>query len=152
MLYEGHLTGKDFKFAIIVSRFNELISQKLQDGAMDALIRHGIKEEDIDIFKVPGSFEIPYLCKKIAEKKKHDAIVTLGTVIRGETPHFEYVAAEVSKGIANVSLQYDVPITFGIVTADTVEQAIDRAGLKHGNKGFEVAKTAIEMVNLVKKI
>jgi 6,7-dimethyl-8-ribityllumazine synthase len=149
---QGELQAKGFKFAIVVSRFNDFITSKLLDGAVDALLRHGAKEEDIDVVKVPGSFEIPLVAKKTAVKGAYDAIICLGTVIRGATPHFEYVAAEVSKGIASVSLETGVPIAFGVITSDTIEQAVERAGTKSGNKGFDAAITAIEMAQVLKKL
>ncbi|KJJ85093.1 6,7-dimethyl-8-ribityllumazine synthase [Candidatus Omnitrophus magneticus] len=139
-------TGK--KFAVIVSRFNKFISSKLVDGAIDTFVRHGVKEEDILVMWVPGSFEIPALAQKIAVSKKYDAIVCLGTIIRGETPHFDFVASEAAKGIAQVSMATNVPCVFGIITADTLEQALDRAGIKSGNKGKDAAESAIEMANL----
>ncbi len=149
---EGNLISKNIKFAIIVSRFNEFISNKLLSGAIDGLVRHGAKEDDIEISWVPGSFEIPLVAKKIANLKKVDAVICLGAVIRGDTPHFDYVASEISKGIAAVSLETGVPVIFGVLTTDTIEQAIERAGTKSGNKGFDAAVTAIEMVNLIKSI
>ncbi len=150
--YEGKLVGKGFIFAIVISRFNEFISSKLLSGALDTLKRHDVREEDIEIFWVPGSFEIPVVAKKVATKKKHDAVICLGTVIKGATPHFDYVAAEVSKGIAKVGLDSEMPIMFGIITANNIEQAIERAGTKNGNKGFDVALSALEMVNLHREI
>ncbi|NPA15702.1 MAG: 6,7-dimethyl-8-ribityllumazine synthase [Deferribacteres bacterium] len=149
---EGSLSGKGLKFALVVSRFNDFITQRLLEGAVDALLRHEVSEEDISVYKVPGSFEIPLVAKKIAEKGEVDAVVCLGAVIRGETPHFEYVSAEVSKGIANVALETGTPVIFGIITADTLEQAIERAGTKAGNKGFAAAMSAIEMANLLNSI
>lgn len=150
--YEGELQAKGLKFAVIVSRFNEFITNKLLDGAVDALLRHGSSEENIDIIKVPGSFEIPLTAKKIAKKKSYDAIICLGTIIRGATPHFEYVASEAAKGIALVSLEAEIPVAFGVITADTIEQAIERAGTKSGNKGWDAALVAIEMAQLLKKL
>lgn len=150
-VFEGKLIGKGLKFAIVVSRFNDFITNKLLEGALDALERHEVKKEDIDIVKVPGAFEIPLVAKKMA-LKDYDAVICLGAVIRGATPHFEYVSAEVSKGIANASLETGKPIIFGIITADTVEQAIERAGTKMGNKGFAAALSAIEMANLMRQI
>lgn len=150
--YEGELNAEGLKFAIIVSRFNDFITQKLLDGAIDALSRHGAKEEDIEIFRVPGSFEIPLTAKKIAQKGTHDSIICLGTIIRGATPHFEYVASETAKGIAMVSLDTGIPVAFGIITADTIEQAVERAGTKSGNKGWDAALVAIEMTQLLKKL
>ncbi len=151
-IIEGELQAKGLKFAIVISRFNDFITSKLLDGAMDALIRHGAKEEDVDIAKVPGSFEIPLVAKKMASKGIYNAVICLGTVIRGATPHFEYIAAEVSKGIAMSSLETGVPVVFGIITSDTIEQAVERAGTKSGNKGWDAAITAIEMAQLVKKL
>ncbi len=149
---QGELQAKGLKFAIIVSRFNDFITGKLLDGAVDALLRHGAKDEDIDVIKVPGAFEIPLAAKKVAEKGSYNAIICLGTVIRGATPHFDYVAAEVSKGVASVSLDTGVPIAFGVLTTDTIEQAVERAGTKSGNKGFDAAVTAIEMAQVFKKL
>jgi len=151
-LFEGMLLGKGLKFGVVVSRFNEFVTRKLLEGAQDALLRHGVNEEDIDIAWVPGSFEIPLVAKKLAETKKYDAIVCLGAVVRGATPHFEYIAAEVAKGIAKVGLETGLPITYGVITADTLEQAIERAGTKAGNRGFDAAVDAIEMANLLKNI
>ena len=149
---EGQLQAKGFRFAIIVSRFNSMITGRLQDGALDALKRTGADEEQIRIVRVPGSFEIPFVVKRLAKSNQYDAVICLGALVRGETPHFEYISAEVTKGIAQISLETDVPVTYGIVTADTVEQAVNRAGLKNGNKGFEAAMSAVEMVNLLKEI
>ncbi|MDP2919225.1 MAG: 6,7-dimethyl-8-ribityllumazine synthase [Dehalococcoidia bacterium] len=151
-LFEGMLVGKGLKFAIVAARFNEFITRKLLEGAQDALQRHGVEPADIDVAWVPGSFEIPVVAKKLAETKKYDAIICLGAVIRGATPHFEYVSAEVSKGIARVGLDYQMPVMYGIVTADSLEQAIERAGTKQGNRGFDAATNAIEMANLLKGI
>lgn len=151
-IFEGELQAKGLKFAIVVSRFNDFITSKLLDGAKDALLRHGAKEDDIDVAKVPGSFEIPLVAKKLASKGAYNAVICLGTVIRGATPHFDYVAAEVSKGIATASMETGVPIAFGVITSDTIEQAVERAGTKSGNKGFDAAITAIEMAQLVKKL
>ena len=150
--FEGVLLGKGLKFGVVVSRFNEFITRKLLDGAQDALLRHGVIEEDIDIAWVPGSFEIPLAAKQLAQTKRYDAVICLGTVVRGATPHFEYIAAEVTKGIAKVGLDAGLPISYGIITADTLEQAIERAGTKSGNKGFAAAVNAIEMANLLKDI
>ncbi len=147
---EGKLIAKGLKFGIIVSRFNSFITEKLLNGAMDVLLRHEADEKDIDIYKVPGSFEIPILAMRLANSKKYDAIICLGAVIRGETPHFDFVAAETSKGIAEVSIKTGMPVIYGIITADTIEQAIDRAGTKSGNKGADAAVSAIEMANLLK--
>jgi len=149
---QGELQAKGLKFAIIVSRFNDFITGKLLDGAVDALLRHGAKEEDIDVVKVPGAFEIPLTAKKVAAKGSYNAIICLGTVIRGATPHFDYVAAEVSKGVASASMETGVPIAFGVLTTDTIEQAVERAGTKSGNKGFDAAMTAIEMAQIFKKL
>ena len=149
---EGNLHAGNHKFGIIVGRFNEFIGSKLLDGALDALKRHGASEENIEIAWTPGAFEIPLVAKKMAKTNKYDAIICLGAVIRGATPHFDYVSAEVSKGIAHVSLETEIPVIFGILTTDNIEQAIERAGTKSGNKGFDVAVTAIEMVNLMKTI
>ena len=151
-LFEGVLLGKGLKFGVVVSRFNEFITQKLLDGAQDALLRHGVSESDIDIAWVPGSFEIPLVAQKLARTKKYDAVICLGTVVRGATPHFEYIAAEVTKGIARVGLEAGLPVSYGIITADTLEQAIERAGTKAGNRGFDAAVNAIEMANLLRKI
>ncbi len=151
-ILEGELQAKGLKFAIVVSRFNDFITSKLLDGAMDALVRHGAKEEDIEVVRVPGSFEIPLAAKKMASKGSYNALICLGTVIRGATPHFEYVSAEVSKGIAAASMETGVPIAFGIITSDTIEQAVERAGTKSGNKGWDAAITAIEMAQLMKKL
>ncbi len=151
-IIEGELQAKGFKFAIVVSRFNEFITNRLLDGALDALMRHGAKEDDIDVIKVPGSFEIPMVAKKLALRGTYHAILCLGTIIRGATPHFEYIAAEVSKGIASASMETGVPVAFGIITSDTIEQAIERAGTKSGNKGWDAAITAIEMAQLLKKL
>ena len=148
--FEGMLIGKGLKFGLVVSRFNEFISKKLLEGAQDALYRHGVNDEDIDIAWTPGSFEIPMVALKLAQTKKYDAIICLGAVIRGGTSHFEYIATELSKGIARVALETGVPITHGVITADNVEQAIERAGTKMGNKGFDASVNAIEMVNLLK--
>jgi len=150
--YEGILIGKGFKFAVVVSRFNELITTKLLDGARDALLRHGANEDDIDIVWTPGCLEIPLISKKLAQSDKYDAILCLGAVIRGGTPHSEYVASEVNRGIGKVSLDTGLPVIQGIITADTLEQAIQRAGAKEGNKGFAAAVSAIEMANLLKAI
>jgi 6,7-dimethyl-8-ribityllumazine synthase len=147
-IYEGQLVATDEKFCIIVSRFNDFIGSKLLAGAMDELTRHGVSEKNIDIVKVPGAFEIPLAAQKCA--KKYNALIALGAIIKGSTPHFDYVSAELAKGIAQVSLQTGVPVAFGVLTTDNLEQAIERAGAKAGNKGSDAAKTAIEMANLVK--
>jgi len=151
-VFEGKLLAKDLKFGIIVSRFNDFIGERLLGGALDALKRSGGDEENVDVFKVPGAFEIPLLAKKAAHSGKYDAIICLGAVIRGATPHFDYVAAEVSKGIASAALEAGVPISFGVLTTDTIEQAIERAGSKSGNKGWDAAVAAIEMANLIKQM
>jgi 6,7-dimethyl-8-ribityllumazine synthase len=150
--YEGHLVATGLKFAIVISRFNEFISTRLLDGAIDALKRHDADMENVDVAWVPGSFEIPLVAAKLAESGSYDAVICLGAVIRGSTPHFEYVAAEVSKGIARVNLDKGIPTAFGIITADTIEQAVERAGAKQGNKGWQAALTAVEMSNLLKGI
>lgn len=150
-IYEGKLISEDQKFGVIVGRFNEFIGSKLLDGALDALKRHGAEETDIEIAWVPGAFEIPLVAKKMAQSPKYDAVICLGAVIRGATPHFDYVSNEVTKGIASVSLDTGKPIIFGVLTTDTIEQAIERAGTKAGNKGYEAAVTAIEMANLLKE-
>ena len=149
---EGKLSAENKKFALVVSRFNELISNKLLEGAVDCLLRHKAAEEDLTTVFVPGSFEIPLAAKKLAQTGKYDAVICLGAVIRGGTPHFDYIAAEVSKGIAHVGLETGVPVIFGIITSDTIEQAIERAGTKAGNKGWDAALSAIEMVDLIEKI
>ena len=151
VIHEGHLNGQGFRFAIVASRWNDFISSRLVDGALDALDRLGADEKQIEVFKVPGAFEIPLLALKLADTEKFDAIICLGTIIRGQTPHFEYIAGEVTRGIGEAGLQTGVPVVFGVVTADTVDQAIDRAGVKLGNKGFEAATTAVELVNLYKE-
>jgi 6,7-dimethyl-8-ribityllumazine synthase len=150
--FEGMLLGKGLKFALVVSRFNEFFSKKLLEGAQDALLRHGVNEGDIDIAWTPGSFEIPLIAQKLAGTKRYDAVVCLGAVIRGGTPHFDYIASEVTKGIAKVSLDTGVPVIYGVITTDTLEQAVERSGTKAGNKGFDAAVSAIEMANLVKSI
>ena len=149
---EAHLNAEGKKFALVVSRFNDFITDKLLSGALDALVRSGAKDNDIEIVKVPGAFEIPLVAKKVAIQKKVSAIICLGAVIRGATPHFDYVSAEVSKGIAQVSLESGVPIIFGVVTTDTIEQAIERAGTKAGNKGWSAAMAAVEMANLLEVV
>ncbi len=150
--FEGQLNGSELKFGIIVGRFNEFISSKLLGGAMDALKRHNVDENSIDVAWSPGSFEMPLIAKKMAQTGNYDAIICLGAVIRGATPHFDYVSNEVSKGIANVMLQTEVPVVFGVLTTENIEQAIERAGTKSGNKGFDAAMAAIEMANLMKEI
>jgi 6,7-dimethyl-8-ribityllumazine synthase len=151
-IIEGNLLATGKRFALIVSRFNDFISEKLLSGAIDALKRSGARDEDLEIVKVPGAFEIPLIAQKIAQKKKYDAVICLGAVIRGSTPHFDYVSAEVSKGIAAVSLDSGVPVIFGVITTDTIEQAIERAGTKAGNKGWSAAIAAVEMANLIRSI
>ncbi len=151
-ILEGKISAEGFSFAIIVSRFNEFISSRLAEGAMDALKRHGVDEERVSLIKVPGAFEIPMTAKKLVKKGKYDAVICLGAVIRGATPHFDYVAAEVSKGIANVALESEIPVTFGVLTTDNLEQAIERAGSKVGNKGWDAAVAAMEMVNLFNEL
>ncbi len=150
--YEGNLVAEGLKFSIVVGRFNEFIVSKLLGGAIDGLKRHGVKEEDIEIAWVPGAFEIPLVAKKMVEKNKYDGVICLGAVIKGATPHFDYVCAETSKGIANVSLNSGIPVIFGVLTTDSIEQAIERAGTKAGNKGYDSAVSAIEMANLLKEI
>jgi 6,7-dimethyl-8-ribityllumazine synthase len=149
---EGRLGAEGFRFAIVVSRFNDFISARLAEGAIDALKRHGAAEGQISLVKVPGAFEIPLVAKRLAESGRYDAVICLGAVIRGATPHFDYVAAEVSKGIAAVALETKIPVTFGVLTTDNLEQAIERAGSKSGNKGWDAAVAAMEMVNLFKQI
>jgi len=149
---EGDLNAKGFKFGIVVSRFNDFITSRLVDGAVDALVRHGAKDQDIDVVKVPGAFEIPMTAKKMCAKKKYDAILCLGAVIRGATPHFNFVAGEAAKGVGTLAMESSIPVLFGILTTENLEQAIERAGAKSGNKGSETALAAIEMVNLYKKI
>src|SRR5690625_1530236 len=151
-IFEGHLVGTDLKIGIVVGRFNDFITGKLLAGAEDALRRHGVNEDDIDVAWVPGAFEIPIVAKKLATSKKYDAVITLGTVIRGSTPHFYYVCSEVSKGVAAINMQDGIPVIFGVITTDTIEQAIERAGTKAGNKGWDAATAAIEMANLMKQI
>jgi len=148
----GKLDGKGQKHAIVVSRFNELLTAKLLEGAIDCLKRHGVAEKDIVVSWVPGSFEIPYAAQRLAQSKKFDAVICLGAVIRGHTPHFEYIAAETTKGIAHISLETKLPVVYGIITADTLDQAIERAGTKAGNKGWDAALSAIEMIDLYRQI
>jgi 6,7-dimethyl-8-ribityllumazine synthase len=150
--FEGMLLGEGLKFGVIVARFNDFITNKLLEGAQDTLLRHGVNEEDIEVTWVPGSFEIPLVAQKLANIKRYDAIICLGAVIRGGTPHFEYVASEVTKGIAQVGLNTGLPVIYGVITADTLEQAIERAGTKQGNEGTRAATTAIEMANLLNSI
>lgn len=149
---EGKLISKGKKYGIIVARFNEFISSKLLGGALDALQRHGVQEDEITVAWTPGSFEIPVIAKKMATSGKYDAVIALGAVIRGSTPHFDYVANEVSKGVAHVALEAGIPVLFGVLTTDTIEQAVERAGTKSGNKGFDAAVAAIEMVNLMEQL
>jgi len=149
---EGNLIGTGLKIGIVVSRFNDFITSKLLDGTLDALKRHGVTTDDVEIAWVPGSYEIPFIAKKLAESKKYDAVICLGAVIRGATPHFEYVASESAKGIAQVGLQTGIPTIYGVITTETIEQAIERAGTKAGNKGVDAAVSAIEMANLCKQI
>ncbi|MBU1055723.1 MAG: 6,7-dimethyl-8-ribityllumazine synthase [Proteobacteria bacterium] len=151
-IIEAKLIAEGKKFAIVTSRFNDFITDKLVGGAVDALLRSGTMDSDIDIIKVPGAFEIPLVAKKIAERKKYNAVICLGAVIRGATPHFDYISAEVTKGVAMVGLETGIPVIFGVITVDTIEQAIERAGTKAGNKGWSAAVSAIEMANLVELI
>ena len=150
--YEGKLIGEGLRFGVVVSRFNELITNKLLGGAMDGLVRHGVSEDDVEVAWVPGAFEIPLVTKRLASTHRFDAVLCLGAVIRGSTPHFDYIAAEVSKGVAHVGLETGVPCVFGVLTTDTIEQAIERAGTKAGNKGYDAAVTGIEMANLLRQI
>lgn len=149
---EGMLQGKGLKFGVVVSRFNEFFTAKLLEGASDALLRHGVEEDDIEIAWTPGSFEIPLVAQTLAKSKKYDAVICLAAVIRGGTPHFDYIAAEVTKGIAKVGLDTGLPVIYGVITTDTLEQAIERSGTKAGNKGFDAAMSAIEMANLLRAI
>ena len=151
-VFEGNFDGKGIKIAIVASRFNEFITKELIGGAEDTLLRHNVNTDDIYLYRVPGAFEIPSVCNKIAESGKYDAVITLGAVIRGSTPHFDYVAAEVSKGVASVSMKYNIPVIFGVLTTDTIEQAVESAGTKAGNKGSDAAMAALEMINLYKGI
>ncbi len=150
--FEGVLLGEGLKIGVVVSRFNEFITNKLLEGAKDALVRHGVSKDDIDVAWVPGAFEVPLVAQRLARTDKYDALVCLSAVVRGGTPHFEYVAAEVTKGIATVGLDTGLPVSYGVITADTLEQAIERAGTKSGNRGFDAAVNAIEMANLMKNI
>ena len=150
--YEGNLTVQGAKFCIVASRFNSFIVEQLESGAIDALVRHGTARSNIEVVRAPGAFELPMVVQRVAASKKYDAIIAIGAVIRGGTPHFEYVAGECVKGLAQVSLQYDIPVSFGVLTVDSIEQAIERAGTKAGNKGAEAAMSAIEMVNLFKNL
>ena len=149
---EGNLDAKGLTFGIVVSRFNSFICERLLEGAVDALVRHGASEADITVARIPGAFEIPLAAKTMVASQKFDAVICLGAVIRGSTPHFEYVSSEVSKGVASVSLDSGIPVAFGVLTTDTIEQAVERAGTKAGNKGFEAAVTAIETVNVIKAL
>jgi 6,7-dimethyl-8-ribityllumazine synthase len=149
--FEGNLIGSGLKIGVVVGRFNEFITSKLLSGALDALKRHGVEEDAVEVAWVPGAFEIPLIAKKMAETGNYDAVITLGTVIRGATPHFDYVSNEVAKGVAAVSLQTGLPVVFGVLTTDTIEQAVERAGTKAGNKGWDAASTAIEMANLTRQ-
>lgn len=151
-MYEGQLVAEGLKFGIVASRFNEFITNKLLEGAIDGLKRHGVADADIAVAWVPGAFEIPMVAKKMAEGGKYDAVICVGAVIRGSTPHFDYVAAEVSKGVAQVGMKTGVPAIFGVITTENIEQAIERAGTKSGNKGFEAAESAIEMANLLRSM
>lgn len=151
-IFEGNLVGTGLKIGMVAARFNEFITTRLVSGAKDALLRHGVREEAIDLAWVPGAFEIPLAAKKMAETDKYDAVLALGAVIRGATPHFEYVSAEAAKGVAHASLHTETPVIFGILTTDTIEQAIERAGTKAGNKGWDAAVNAIEMANVIRKI
>lgn len=151
-VYEGKLVSKGIKVGIVVARFNEFIGSKLLGGAIDGLRRHDVNEDDIDVAWVPGAFEIPLIAAKMAKLEKYDAVICLGAVIRGATSHYDYVCSEVSKGVAQVSLQSEIPVIFGVLTTENIEQAIERAGTKAGNKGYDCALSAIEMVNLIKKI
>jgi 6,7-dimethyl-8-ribityllumazine synthase len=150
--YEGMLLGEGLKFGVVISRFNEFFSKKLLDGALDGLLRHGVKDDDIEVAWTPGSFEIPIIAQKMAQTKKYNAIICLGAVIRGSTPHFDYIAGEVTKGIAKINLNTGVPVIYGVITTDNLEQAIERSGSKVGNKGYNAAVSAIEMANLVKSM
>lgn len=149
---QGVYTGKGLKFAIVAARFNDFITNSLVGGAVDALVRHETDADDVAVYKVPGAFEIPLMAKKLVDTGKYDAVIALGAVIRGSTPHFDFVSAEVSKGVAKVSLDSGVPVIFGVLTTDTIEQAVERAGTKHGNKGAEAAMSALEMVNVLKMV
>jgi 6,7-dimethyl-8-ribityllumazine synthase len=149
---EGQLDARGLKFAIIVSRFNSFVTERLLSGALDALSRNGCSDDDIEIVRVPGSWELPVAAGEIAKQKRHDALICLGTVIRGDTPHFDYIAAEAAKGLGQVQMSTGVPLAFGVLTTNTLEQAVDRAGAKSGNKGFDAAMTAIEMANVMRKL
>lgn len=152
MIFEGHLVGTDLKVGIVVARFNEFITSKLLGGAQDGLKRHGVDEANVDVAWVPGAFELPLVAKKMATSGKYDAVITLGTVIRGATTHYDYVCNEVAKGIGAITLQTEIPVIFGVLTTETIEQAIERAGTKAGNKGYEAAVSAIEMANLGRQL
>ena len=149
-IHEGKFDGKGLSFAVVASRFNDFVTKSLIAGAVDALVRHNVAEKDIEVFKVPGAFEIPLMAKKVADSGKFDAVITLGAVIRGSTPHFDYVASEVSKGVAKASYDTGVPVIFGVLTTDSIDQAVERAGSKSGNKGAEAAMGALEVVNVIK--
>lgn len=151
-VYQGRLRAEGFRYAIVASRWNDFLTAKLVEGALDALERLGADENSVEIFKVPGAFEIPMITQKVAVSRRFDAVICVGAVLRGQTPHFDFVAGEATKGISQVAMQSGIPIAYGIITADTLEQAIDRAGVKAGNKGFEAAQTAVEMVNLYRVV
>jgi 6,7-dimethyl-8-ribityllumazine synthase len=150
-VFEGNLVGEGLKIGLVVSRFNSLVTEQLLSGAVDALRRHGVREQDVDVFRCPGTFEIPAVLRRVARSERYDAVVALGAVIRGGTPHFEYVASEVSKGVAQVSMEADCAVGFGVLTCDTMEQALERAGVKAGNKGAEAAVAAIEQANVLRE-
>lgn len=152
VIHQGRLNAEGFRFALVASRWNDFLTARLTDGALDALERLGADEKMVEVFKVPGSFEIPLLARKLAGSGKWDAVICVGTILRGQTPHFDYIAGEVTKGIAQAGMETGVPVVYGIITADTLEQAIDRAGVKAGNKGFEAAMSAVELVNLYKSV
>lgn len=149
---EGRLWGEGLRFGVVVTRFNDFITQRLLDGALDALRRHGVREEDVEVVRVPGAFEMPLVAKRLAASGRYQALICLAAVIRGSTPHFDYISAEVTKGLAKVALELEVPVAFGVLTTDTIEQAIERAGTKLGNKGFEAAMSALEMANLLREL
>jgi 6,7-dimethyl-8-ribityllumazine synthase len=149
---EGKISADGLKFAVVLSRFNSFIGDKLLDGAVDGIVRHGGKDDDIHVFRVPGAFEVPQTAKRLVDSGKYSAVICLGAVIRGSTPHFEYIAAESAKGVARISLESSIPVAYGIITTDTIEQAIERAGSKSGNKGYDAAVTAIEMANLIEQM
>jgi len=151
-IIEGHIVAKGMRFAIVASRFNDFISTRLIDGALDALTRAGAEAQDVDVLKVPGAFELPLVAKRAARTGKYDAVICVGALIRGATPHFDYISAEVTKGLATVGLELEIPISFGVLTTDTIEQAIERAGTKAGNKGWDAALAAVEMVDLLRKL